>query len=144
MLKFSLPNFLDNITSQDRYKKWVYSKARAHYYGDKKREKLGSLKTAEDYRVNIHQAVLISQGRDYYTGEFLDWHLISTYDNTKSKEGRTQYKKTFSLLPTLDHLDPEKNDKFVICAWQTNDAKNDMSHEEFVALCKKVSKYHPE
>ncbi len=32
--------------------------------------------------------------------------------------------------------------RFVICAWRTNDAKNDISHTEFVALCQWVVDHH--
>ena len=34
----------------------------------------------------IHNAVLDGGDRDAYTGEKLDWFLISTYDNEKNKE----------------------------------------------------------
>jgi hypothetical protein len=33
----------------------------------------------------IHAAVCATQGRDAYTGEKLDWSLVSQYDNDESK-----------------------------------------------------------
>jgi hypothetical protein len=32
--------------------------------------------------------------------------------------------------------------RLVICAWRTNDAKNDMSYAEFFALCQRVVAHH--
>ena len=75
---------------------------------------------------------------DAYTGEALDWSLISKYDNADSKSGRRDYKKGFALLPTVDHKATEQDADFAICGWRTNDAKNDLQYQEFLELCKKV------
>ena len=78
-------------------------------------------------------------GRDAYTHELLDWSLISTYENEASRVGRHAYKASLALLPTVDHHAPgAANADFRICAWRTNDAKNDLPIEAFVALCKRV------
>jgi hypothetical protein len=80
--------------------------------------------------------------RDHYTGEQLDWKLVSTYENAASMEGRAKYKSKFALLPTLDHaLDEGGQRKFVICSWRVNDAKNDLSESEFYELCVRVVKH---
>jgi hypothetical protein len=82
---------------------------------------------------------------DYYTGEPLDWKLVSTYDNESSKSGRTHYKKTLALLPTIDHtVDEHGRPRFVICSWYVNDAKSDLSIEDFYRLCERVLKYKGE
>ena len=87
----------------------------------------------------MHEAVVRSEGRDVYTGEELAWHLISQYNNDESERGRHQYKAGFALLPTVDHIDSSLlNSGFCICAWRTNDAKNDLSHQAFIDLCIKV------
>src|SRR5690606_25390272 len=87
----------------------------------------------------IHGAVLLSAGRDAYTGEELRWDLISTYNNEDSRKGRHAYKAGFALLPTVDHLSASATEaSFRICSWRTNDAKNDLSVDAFVRLCKKV------
>jgi hypothetical protein len=73
----------------------------------------------------------------------LDWTLLSKYNNTASKEGKHAYKALFALLPTIDHLqadDPKTG--FRVCAWRTNDAKHDLSLEDFVKLCQRVIAYH--
>ena len=82
---------------------------------------------------------ILSDGKDAYTGELLDWMLISTYDNDESKIGRHTYKAKFASLPTVDHVDASATEaSFKICAWRTNDAKNDLSFDDFLELCRKV------
>jgi hypothetical protein len=45
-------------------------------------------------------------------------------------------------LPTVDHVNDGLGPAdFRICAWRTNDAKNDQSLDEFVALCRRVIDY---
>ena len=86
-----------------------------------------------------------SEGFDYYTGEQLDWSLISTYDNSQSKQLGRAYKKRFEFLPSVDHVDDGLGPaNFKICGWRTNDCKNDLSHEELQEFCKLVlKKYDP-
>jgi len=104
---------------------------------DKKRG--NSTATIEAYKMAIHRAVVKSDGLDEYTGGTLDWSLISRFDNTEAQEGRRRYKASFALLPTVDHVgDGLGEADFRICAWRTNDAKHDMTHEEFVELCRRV------
>ncbi len=136
-LKFAVPEFLKHLTSQAKYERWLRAKAAAHANRDQKRGLTGV--TAAAYRSAIHQAVLESNGRDAYTGELLDWKLLSQYDNTKSKAGRHGYKKSFGLLPTVDHVEASaRTATFRICAWRTNDAKHDLSTQEFIELCARV------
>lgn len=89
--------------------------------------------------LSIHAAVVEGRGRDAYTGEELRWDLLSTYDNLKSSEGRRSYKASFALKPTVDHVgDGTGPANFVICAWRTNQAKSDLSLEDFLDLCRRV------
>ena len=91
----------------------------------------------------IHRAVESSAGKDWYTGEGLAWELINTYDNAHSKLHRGVYKTDFALLPTVDHVSTNgDNYEFVICAWRTNDAKSDLSLDDFLSLCRKVIGLH--
>jgi hypothetical protein len=136
-----IPDGLGHACTDVAYKKWLHRKAQAHVSRDKKRWKL-PLSVAE-YKKAIHAAVLKSAGRDTYTGDILDWSLISKYDNTKSKQGGTDYKKTFAMLPTVDHAGDVPGDmNFQICSWRTNDAKSDLTLEEFVELCRKVVEHN--
>lgn len=122
---------------QDTYIRWLRRKAAAHVKRDRLR--CGYEIMGEEYRRLIHAAVVVHGTHDFYTGEKLDWSLVSTYSNDASKLGRTQYKAGFALLPTVDHIMGE-NDRydFVICAWRTNDAKADLSFPEFLELCRRV------
>lgn len=141
MRKYQLPIFLQNIVTQNIYEKWLDRKARAHLNRDKKRGNTSI--TLELYKVEIHNEVCASNGLDAYTGESLDWSLISKYNNDESKEFGREYKKQFALLPTLDHVDDGLgNPNFKICSWRTNDSKNDLSLSEFMELCKKILAYN--
>jgi hypothetical protein len=137
MKKYPIPDFLKEIISEKIYYRWLYRKASAHYRRDRKRWRATA--PVELYRMEIHRAVFTSNGRDFYTSEALDWRLVSKYRNELSRYGRKRYKKTFALLPTVDHVgDVEGLPHFVICGWQTNDSKSDMSYMEFVQMCTKV------
>ena len=137
-LKYQLPTFLVGVVTQEIYSKWLNSKTQTHLKRDKK---LNPTASGRSYKEAIHKAVLKSDGKDAYTGEELNWKLINKYDNTKSKLlGRT-YKHEFALLPTLDHVSERSSINFDICSWRTNDAKNDLSIQEFIELCRKVVTY---
>jgi hypothetical protein len=139
--RYSLPDCLVGKTDEPAYVRWLRRKAAAHVKCDRKRCDWPI--TGERYRQLIHQAVKRCEGRDYYTGEELHWGLLSKYSNEKSQLGRSAYKADFALLPTADHV-PGTDDKydFVICSWRTNDAKNDLGHDEFIALCRRVVEFH--
>ncbi len=137
MKKYELPKFLAGVVSQVEYERWLHRRAIAHVRRDRKR---GNAKAKnEEYKLAIHRAVRDSNGVDAYTGELLEWELISQYNNRDSSGGGRNYKKLFALLPSVDHvggggLQPS----FKICAWRTNDAKSDLPYEEFLELCEKV------
>ena len=134
-----LPKFLVDKVSQEKYTRWLGAKAAAHVKRDKKHR--SDIRTAE-YKLLIHQAVTSSNGNDAYTGEALDWSLLSKWDNNKAKEYGSKYKSEFALLPSVDHVSERRGPtNFTICSWRTNDAKNDLSVEEFVKLCEKVIKH---
>jgi|SRR5712671_3328707 len=135
--KYGLPPFLLGKVSQQSYLRWLGRKSRAHVRRDKGRDNTSANNVA--YKEAIHRAVLESDGRDYYTGEPLDWSLISQYNNAESKDMRRQYKAKFALLPTIDHVgDGLGAADFKICSWRTNDAKHDLTHDDFVELCRRV------
>lgn len=137
MRLFDLPAFLDGVVTREVYVRWLQRKAAAHIRRDRKRG--NATGSVSEYKRAIHHAVCASQGRDAYTGEQLAWGLISKYNNEESKQGRRSYKAGFALLPTVDHVgDGTGPADFKICGWRTNDAKGDLSLEEFVALCARV------
>jgi hypothetical protein len=135
--KYQVPSFLAEKLSQAAYQRWLDRKAAAHRKRDRKRGNKDA--TIELYKIAVHQAVVQSEGRDVYTDEQLDWSLVSTYDNERSKGERRAYKASLALLPTVDHLNDGLGPAdFAICAWRTNDAKNDLDADQFVALCRRV------
>jgi hypothetical protein len=138
--KNRFPSFLIDKLPQEVYERWLRRKAQAPIKRDRQRGN----KTANGkaYRAAIHSAVLESGGRDFYTGEELDWSLISKYDNDKSKENGRNYKHSFAMLPTIDHVgDGMGSANFKICSWRTNDAKNDLELPVFLTLCQTMLEY---
>jgi hypothetical protein len=137
MKKFARPDFLTAVVTQEVYERWLHRKAQAQVRRDRGRK--NATATVASYKAAIHQAVCESLGRDAYTNETLKWNLLSTYNNTTSKEQGRAYKAHLALLPTADHVgDGTGLADFRICAWRTNDAKNDLPLAEFVELCRKV------
>lgn len=136
MRAYKLPTFLIDVIQQEYYSRWLERKAKAHVKRDRRKN---PLITTSSYKKKIHQAVLDSKGLDAYTGEQLDWSLISKYRSELAKKYGGTYKKEFALLPSVDHVSGrEISSEFKICSWRTNDAKNDLSVDEFIELCSKV------
>lgn len=141
MRKYPAPDFVTTASTQQAYSRWLHWRAIAHVKRDKKRG--NTTATNEAYKVAIHQAVCVSDGKDAYTGEPLDWSLLSKYNNAASKLGRREYKAGFALLPTVDHvgngLGPAD---FKICGWRTNDAKHDLTLPQLIDFCRKIIAHH--
>lgn len=139
--KYALPAFLVGTVDQAAYQRWLEHKAQAHVRRDRKRGNPTAI--GEAYRVAIHAAVLAGGGRDAYTGEALDWSLLSRYDNIESAEGGRAYKHGFALLPTVDHVgDGLGAADFKICGWRVNDAKHDLDIPAFLGVCRSVLEHH--
>ena len=138
-LQYAVPECIKRQCDQLRYSRWLHRKAVAHARRDRKRDMDC---TIARYKAEIHAAVCSSGDLDFYTGEPLNWSLVSTYDNESSRSGRKKYKKTLALLPTVDHtVDELGRPKFVICSWYVNDAKSDLTLEDFYQLCERVLKH---
>jgi hypothetical protein len=135
--KFPLPTFLQGLVDQQRYDRWLKGRAQAHWVRDRKRGH--DSPSVSLYKELIHEAVCAQGGRDFYTGEVLDWHLLCTYDNEHAKAGKHGCKRGFDRLPSVDHETADATSAtFRICGWATNDAKHALSTNEFVALARKV------
>lgn len=131
---YARPEFLPADVTEAEYKLWLHRKAVAHVRRDRKRGNDSA--TVQAYKQAIHAAVVKSKGLDAYTGEQLNWAIIGTYDNEQSKTHRRTYKHQFGLLPTVDHVgDGLGEANFLICGWRMNDAKNDLTMEDFEKLC---------
>ena len=137
--KYQKPSFLE-LLEQSAYERWLHRRALAHVKRDRKRGNSNAL--IAKYKSAIHEAVIMSEGRDAYTDERLDWKLVSTWDNSSSKLESRRYKAGFAVLPTVDHVgDGLGPADFRICSWRTNDAKNDLGELEFVKLCRLVVEF---
>ena len=125
-----LPAFLDGVDKR-KYNRWLNNRVTSHCrrFNDIDREKC---------KREIHQAVIKSQGKDAYTDEELKWTLIGEYKNEESRKQGREYKKQFAPLPTVDHNWEKGTCEFKICSWRTNDAKNDLSYNDFLELCKGI------
>jgi hypothetical protein len=140
-MAYDLPEFLHGLLSPEVYLRWLQRRAVAHVKRDRKRGNLTA--TVSSYKRAIHDAVTASNGFDFYTGEKLDWPLISHWDYAESKSRGRLYKKEFASLPTVDHIgDSISPPEFVICSWCTNDAKHDLTLEEFILLCRSVLRHY--
>ena len=102
---------------------------------DKRRDGKYSVKEAIEA---IHQAFHRCNGFDPYDGSKLDPELLGEYKNDEAKAQRAAYKRRFAMLPTVDHVTAKPVADFEIVSWQTNDAKGDMSPDEFIAYCHRV------
>jgi len=138
---YGVPECIKDKCEQKVYSRWLQRKAIAHVKTDRKRFEVGTC-TIAGYKMAIHRAVKEGGDRDFYTGEPLRWGLISTYRNAASVEGKSKYKKSLALLPTVDHTrDEQGNLKFVICSWRMNDMKSDMTDAELYDLCELVLRH---
>jgi hypothetical protein len=141
MRKYEMPEFLKAANvNKVAYERWLRRRAQAHVKRDRGRGNKEAI--GESYRKAIHDAVLVSNGLDAYTGEKLKWALISQFDNSAAKNQGRSYKQMFALLPTVDHIDNGLgNPHFKICSWRTNDVKNDLTVKQLIAVCQKVLEY---
>ncbi len=137
--KYRIPEFWKSEIS---YQSWISKKASTHLKRDQNRG--NTTATHKQYKDAIHQAVFECKGFDIYTGDSLEWSLIGKYNNKEAKEAKEKgenYKKKFAKLPTIDHVEYAKPN-FKICSWEVNDAKNDLTLDGFIELCKKTIKHN--
>ena len=121
--------------SDEKYSELIQRKAVAVTRRDKRRGGKYSVKEAIEA---IHEAFHRCNGFDPYDGSKLDPELLGTYDNNRSKEKGAAYKREMAMLPTIDHVTAKPVPDFEIVSWQTNDAKGDMSPDEFIAYCQRI------
>lgn len=83
----------------------------------------------------LHKAVHRSGGVDFYTGEPILWRFLS--DPPSTSAGRAEHCRR-GLWPSVDHYTGTKALDFRICSGQVNVSKGALSHQHFVALCRRV------
>jgi hypothetical protein len=143
--KYFLPPFLTGIISEKDYLRWLRRKASHLYHSDLNQgttcAKNGSAKL---YKQLIHQAILACGMLDPYTGESLRYDLLGSWDNTLDQNPDQATITMFSLLPTVDHIDPFGTvPAFQICSWLVNRCKSELTPDEFVAQCEKIIAFRP-
>lgn len=122
----------------DKFAKWVNRKANSLCKRDKERTKEKYAFTTWDYVEKICEAIKESPVFDFYTNDKLDWTKIGEYTNEEAQCLGPNIKVKYAKMPTVDHIDAKPEPNFHICTWCTNDAKNDLSLEDFITLCEKV------
>jgi hypothetical protein len=137
---YFLPSFLNGIISEARYRRWLNRKASHLYHNDVRQKRPCALNSsARQYKALIHKAILDNGLFDPFTGELLRWELLDTWDDSSDKNPGRDVIEKFSLLPTVDHIDPGGTTPgFEICSWLVNRCKCDMTPDEFISLCKKI------
>ena len=139
--KYQFPECLENQCVPLYFDRWIERQARRHLKRDRKRGNASA--SRELYKTAIYEAVITSKGNDIYTGKKLRWDLISKYDNCQSKTIGREYKKEFGDLPTVDHIDDGLGKpQFNICSWRVNDAKNDLTFDEFLIVCREILEFN--
>lgn len=128
MKENDIPEFiLNDKVDKAKYLQWIDRKTRSLFKRDQKRaqkQKITFAYKMKNYKESIIEAINKSEGKDFYTGEMLRWDLISQYRDKK-----------LHMLPTIDHMNSQCEPNFVVCSWKMNDAKNDLSGEDFECLC---------
>jgi hypothetical protein len=137
------PSFLDGVITDAQYRTWLTRKAKYIIAEDRERRRpcvKGA--TARLYKELIHKAVCEAGQFDPFTGAALQWELVCTWDDTTDKNIDEATFRRFALLPTVDHVDPCSEDiRFEICSWLVNRSKNNLTADEYVALCGKIVAY---
>src|ERR1035437_3291979 len=139
LVKYPVPAFLEKRCVPSEFYKWLEVKADTLRKRDLKRGKPYALTaTKSDYKGKIYEAVVKSGERDPYTGDLLTWEMIGTWDTSTAHT--EEYKRTFALMPTVDHTDPDVLE-FEICSWLVNECKTYLRPDEFMDICQKVVKH---
>lgn len=114
-----------------RYAEWLEKQAQSCRQRDARPNK----PAIDAYRERIHKAVLISAGRDFYTGDMLEWNRLN--HDLPLTGGRRRHLQR-GQYPSVDHYTGTNSMDFRICSALVNHAKGPMSHQQFLKLCQKV------
>jgi hypothetical protein len=132
---YTLPPFLQGVVSLKDYRKWLDHRGLVLRQNDLKLKRpYAKLNFTSAYKENIHQAVLDGGQFDPFTGEKINWGLI-TEDKTKGKGNFID--NGYAMYPAVDHINPEEFG-FEICSWISNESKACMTPDQFVDFCRKV------
>jgi hypothetical protein len=144
---YPLPEYLKGIWTALYYGRWLTRKANeARRHDLERKSPFPAIHSQKDYRRLIHEAMLTGNGVDPFTGESLRFDLVLSYDAIKAR-GDIAYEKSFDLMPTVDHVDPDADTLALeICSWRINFCKSYQNPADFIATCRMVVEYqriHP-
>ena len=136
---YGLPGYLVGVCAPAVYHKWLNTRAKQEYKRDVKIKRPCAMHGSKAlYKQAIHDAACAGDGTDPFTGDKLQWDRIDTWASAAPKNG-VNPEKDFSLLPTVDHIDPDADAiGFEICSWLVNDSKGQLSALEYVDYCGRV------
>lgn len=142
ILKYPLPAYLKGVQTPYVYSHWVVGKSATVYRRDCRRKRPYALKSSQgEYGDAIHEAMIAGNGIDPFTGDRLRFELIDKYDPVKAR-GDIIYEKSFDLIPTVDHIDPEADVLALeICSQRMNLCKSEQNPAEFLEMCRKIVEY---
>jgi hypothetical protein len=139
---YPVPDFLKATFTQIEFGRWLTRKANeARRHDIERKSPFAARYSQKDYRRLVYEAVLAGNGIDPFTGDILRFDLSLTYDAIKAR-GNIAYEKSFDLMPTVDHVDPDAVDMALeICSWRINFCKSYQNPADFIATCRKVVDY---
>jgi hypothetical protein len=142
IVKFYLPPALEGVITEPAYRLWLRKKSLSVCTRDKKEKRpCAQNATRAAYAKKIHEAVCRNPRNDPFTGEELRWDLVRKYDPKQVSQDPDYFRK-FSLLPSIDHTNPDATDlEFELCGMQMNRCKAEQTPSEFLALCRKIVAY---
>jgi hypothetical protein len=140
---YPLPQYLEGIVTPEQFRIWLFHKARMLLDRDRKAKRLCAQgANRKMYRDAIYDALMRGALCDPYTGEPLAWDKLGMWNPEKDKDLNDNFEMEFSLLPSVDHMDPNASGlKFEICSWLVNTCKSNFTPDEFVAICRDVLAY---
>ncbi|MGB7569428.1 MAG: hypothetical protein WBM07_16315 [Chitinivibrionales bacterium] len=134
----ALPPFLVGILSLKDYHYWLRQEAHHLRNSDLKLKRSYALENSlTAYKQKIHQGVLDGGEFDPYTGDKINWNLISKEKPHKKNDFIANYLNDHALQPAVDHINPEEFG-FEICSWISNQSKSCMTSDQFVDFCRRV------
>jgi hypothetical protein len=135
---YSLPPFLEGVISVTDYRHWLENRGTVLRQTDiKLKRPYAKLNSTMAYKQKIHQAVLDGGQFDPYTGEKINWGLIS---REKTLNNVNFIDSGYAMHPAVDHINPEEFG-FEICTWISNESKTCMTSDQFVDFCRKVTRF---
>jgi hypothetical protein len=145
--KYPLPAYLQDIYTVSSYAGMLKLKARNLRNRDRRNKKPVALKySVAKYREKVHGAIMDGGRTDPYTGETIDWTLISKWDGVAGKDRgipnllAVGFDKSLYLSPSIDHVYPDSDElELEVCSWIANSCKSVLNPAEFIALCGKVA-----